>query len=236
MGGVSVSPLAFQGPLPADDFVHSGSTLVGMDTSKSTSSAVSDGHVSHNRQGESKICEQHLHQSGEDVRRKTDVQSPTPSSFPVNTNFQRSVSLTPRSLRFSLPNLAKLTEMEERLAGCNLQVSQVEAEAADMAVEGMPQRWSTCWALSNKLETLCADALESGCRRETAGAMDVFEQAIVSLERVARLLSPIACQQRIRVHAHIVTALHSDRSSRSTCDCLVFSACFSFRRLRDALA
>eukprot|EP00928_Gymnodinium_smaydae_P068878 TRINITY_DN5217_c0_g1_i5.p1 TRINITY_DN5217_c0_g1~~TRINITY_DN5217_c0_g1_i5.p1 ORF type:complete len:1091 (+),score=269.59 TRINITY_DN5217_c0_g1_i5:106-3273(+) len=77
---------------------------------------------------------------------------------------------------------ARSAQLDEELASCELELSQLQASSAPSPAGARRQAYL---ALSRRLEVLCEDALEGGCGRDVPGAMDIFARASEAIDRLA---------------------------------------------------
>merc|ERR1711924_396090 len=78
----------------------------------------------------------------------------------------------------------------EEMMRLSTQLTELESEPTWQGSKLDEDRLGVCSRLASQLETLSANALEWGVKREVPGSMDVFEQANCGLERIGSLLSP----------------------------------------------
>lgn len=155
---------------------------------------------------------EHMHRSGPILRRQSTsseselVESPVLSRLVHRVSREQAVNLE-EALTFCEDELRGLESRMSSLAVLGMEAGR--AAQPPSAEEGMGdghsngcspcsprsdrlaclQAWrSDCQATLARLEVLAADALERGCDRSTPGAMDIFEQANVGVEKIAVLL------------------------------------------------
>jgi hypothetical protein len=96
-----------------------------------------------------------------------------------------------------ISRLEQLKALEISLDRCEKLLSEFEAEALQLHPEAIAQRTSCYRQLGCEIEAVAAATLEMGCERDVPGAMDLFEQTNVALERLADLIAKTAPSQVI---------------------------------------
>lgn len=100
---------------------------------------------------------------------------------------------SPRPLLTGPPRsmiLERFRALEANFALCEQELCAFEADARfGMETDSRVEKFSAYKDLARQIEALSAEALEMGCGRDMAGAMDLFEQANLALERTACLLA-----------------------------------------------
>lgn len=106
---------------------------------------------------------------------------------------------SPRSRTGCAPlssKLEKFRSLENFFAKCEMLLCDFEKDAGTMDSQSRLKQFSAYKDLARQIEICSAEALEMGCGRDMAGAMDLFEQANVALERIANLLDVSMSQEQ----------------------------------------
>jgi len=80
------------------------------------------------------------------------------------------------------------SKLESQLAACEDDLEALAGCRSELEVI-VPSRRAECEALYHRFKALAADALECSCRRDTSGAMEVFQVANAAMERMSGLLA-----------------------------------------------
>jgi len=127
-----------------------------------------------------------------------------------------------RDIILALPTSHRGVDLLRALSYCELQLLELENGAHNgCGAAHEVERGAACSKLCSELVCLAAEALECGFSRDVRGAMGVFEQANVAVERVAGLLQRDATTSVCAGAPLWAKASSANHPSRAGCGCLV---------------